>query len=202
MYVPFLLHLKYKGENISMTDKQKQLVEDNMRLVYYLFNKLRKTEFVKINQEDLISEGMIGLIKAAKSFKDDYGTKFATFASRCINNQFLMFIRRNKKLENNISIYTVVKNDSNGNQQLLLETLSDNNSIIDSFIERDMIEKNIASTVKLLKPRDRKIIKLLEKNCNQREISKKLNISQSYVSRLVGIIRKKYKVVKGKSDVA
>ena len=93
-----------------------KLVTDNLRLVYHLFNKLKQTAIVADNKEDIISEGTVGLVKAANTYDPTKGVRFSTYASRCINNEMLMYIRRiNKRTANEVSLYKVVARDEEGN---------------------------------------------------------------------------------------
>ncbi len=133
-----------------MTEAQQPLVTDNMRLVYYLANKLGETGFVKNNFEDLISEGMVGLVKAAKAFDPSKGVKFATFASRCVTNEMLMYIRRNKKHEENVLLSAAIGRDSEGNELLLSDILADERSVFDAMESAD----ELRSLEKCLKSRE------------------------------------------------
>lgn len=176
-----------------MTEVQKTLIESNLKLVYHMAWKLERTDFVSRNMDDLTQEGMIGLLKAANAFDPGKGIKFATFASRCIHNAMLMFIRRNKKHESNISLYSVIGNDTEGRELLLLDTIVGVENEIDR-IERaacansDLHELNTRMTI-----RERKIIGFIRHEMTQRAMAAELGLSQSYISRLIKIIRGKYK---------
>jgi len=178
-----------------MTEMETQLVADNIRLVYYLAQKLGATEFVKQNKDDLASEGMVGLVKAARAFDPAKGIKFATFASRCINNEMLMFMRRNKKHEGDISLYAAVCGDAEGNELLLLDTLcADESNIERAERVADAVSDLRDLTVRLT-GREKRILGYINAEMTQNIMAAELGISQSYVSRLVKKIRAKYKRV-------
>lgn len=163
-----------------------KLVEHNLRLVVYIAKKFENTG---INIEDLVSIGTIGLIKAINTFKLDKNIKLATYASRCIENEILMYIRKISNTRIEISIDEPLNVDWDGNELLLSDVLgSEENSVsyeIEQYEERMIIRKAVAA----LDPREREIIEmrygLYGKNeLTQKEVAEKLGISQSYISRL------------------
>lgn len=164
------------------------LIERNLRLVVYIAKKFENTG---IGIEDLISIGTIGLMKAIKSFKPDKQIKLATYASRCIENEILMFIRKNQNSRNEMSIDEPLSVDWDGNELLLADLLgTENDFVYNSFVEKE--ERVIVrKALRTLDPRDREIIVLRfgladpsGKEKTQKEVADILGISQSYISRL------------------
>ena len=163
------------------------LIERNLRLVVYIARRFDNTG---VNVEDLISIGTIGLIKAVETFRMDKGIKLATYSSRCIENEILMYIRKHagaSRIE--VSIDEPLNTDWDGNELLLSDILgSDDNDIsfeIEQFEERMAVRRAVAS----LEDREREIIELRygmggKKEMTQKEVADKLGISQSYISRL------------------
>jgi RNA polymerase sporulation-specific sigma factor len=162
------------------------LIERNLRLVVYI---ARKFENTGVGVEDLVSIGTIGLIKAINTFDPSKKIKLATYASRCIENEILMYLRRNNKIKTEISIDEPLNIDWDGNELLLSDILGTENDIIHRSIE-DEVEKELLKTaMKKLSIREKKIMELrfglsngVEKT--QKEVADMLGISQSYISRL------------------
>ena len=173
------------------------LIEHNLRLVVYI---ARKFESAGINVEDLISIGTIGLIKAVNTFKIEKNIKLATYASRCIENEILMYLRRNNKTRLEVSIDEPLNVDWDGNELLLSDILGTDEDVIYHDIE-DEIEKSLLSNaISRLNPRERKIVELRYGLTNedgeemtQKEVADLLGISQSYISRLEKKIMKRLK---------
>ena len=170
---------------LSLEGRDK-LVEHNLRLVVYIAKKFENTG---INIEDLVSIGTIGLIKAINTFKLDKNIKLATYASRCIENEILMYIRKISNTRVEVSIDEPLNVDWDGNELLLSDVLgSDENSVsyeIEQYEERMIIRKAVAA----LDPREREIIEMRyglfgKEELTQKEVAEKLGISQSYISRL------------------
>jgi len=163
------------------------LIERNLRLVVYI---ARKFENTGINIEDLISIGTIGLIKAINTFKPEKNIKLATYASRCIENEILMFLRRGAKIKTEVSIDEPLNVDWEGNELLLSDILGTDNDIIYRNIEDEVDKMLLNKALEKLNKREEKIIKLrfgMTENGEERtqkEVADLLGISQSYISRL------------------
>ncbi len=164
-----------------------KLIERNLRLVVYI---ARKFENTGINVEDLISIGSIGLIKAINTFKADKNIKLATYATRCIENEILMYLRRTTKIKTEISIDEPLNVDWEGNELLLSDILGTDVDITYKNIEEEVDREMLKNAIKTLDDRERVIIELrygiftdgIEKT--QKEVADILGISQSYISRL------------------
>jgi len=177
------LLLKVKDGDIEARDK---LIIHNLRLVVYIAKKFEST---KINIEDLISIGSMGLIKAVQTFKIEKNIKLATYASRCIENEILMHLRKTIKIRQEVSLDEVLNIDSEGNEMVLADILGavDEESIEQMTKEED--QKNIYKALYTLNDREREIIEMRfglfdREVMTQREVAKLLGISQSYISRL------------------
>ena len=163
------------------------LIERNLRLVVYI---ARKFENTGINVEDLISIGTIGLIKAINTFKIDKNIKLATYASRCIENEILMYLRRNSKVKAEVSIDEPLNVDWEGNELLLSDILGTENDIIYKSLEEEVDRDLLKKAIEKLSGREKRIVKLrfgIENNGEektQKEVADILGISQSYISRL------------------
>ncbi len=164
-----------------------KLIERNLRLVVYI---ARKFENTGVNVEDLISIGSIGLIKAINTFRCDKNIKLATYATRCIENEILMYLRRNTKTKTEISIDEPLNVDWEGNELLLSDILGTDVDIIYKNLEEEVDRELLKKAIKRLDKRERIIIELrygifsdgIEKT--QKEVADMLGISQSYISRL------------------
>ena len=165
---------------------RQRIIEHNLRLVVYIAKRFENTG---AGLEDLVSIGTIGLIKAINTYQADKNIKLATYASRCIENEILMYIRKHSGVRAEISIDEPLNTDWDGNELLLSDILgSDENSIsfeIEQMEERVAIRRAVAS----LDPREREIIELRYgmrggRELTQKEVADKLGISQSYISRL------------------
>ncbi|MEG1886632.1 MAG: RNA polymerase sporulation sigma factor SigK [Oscillospiraceae bacterium] len=165
---------------------RKKLIEHNLRLVAHIVKKYYNTT---VEQDDLISIGTIGLIKAVSSFNSSKGIRLATYAARCIENEVLMYFRNLKKSSQDVFISDPIETDKEGNSLTLLDVISDNRSIeddIDLKIRLEKLKKYIAAT---LNERERIIVELRygiggSKELTQREVATMLDISRSYVSRI------------------
>lgn len=166
---------------------KKVLIERNLRLVVYI---ARKFENTGIGVEDLISIGTIGLIKAINTFNPDKNIKLATYASRCIENEILMYLRRNNRVRNEISIDEPLNIDWDGNELLLSDILGTDNDIIYRSIEDEVDRELLAMAMEKLSVREKKIMELRfglsesGEEKTQKEVADMLGISQSYISRL------------------
>ncbi|NLZ34596.1 RNA polymerase sporulation sigma factor SigE [Clostridium isatidis] len=162
------------------------LIERNLRLVVYI---ARKFENTGIGVEDLISVGTIGLIKAVNTFNPDKKIKLATYASRCIENEILMYLRRNSKIKAEISFYEPLNIDWDGNELLLSDILGTDNDIVYNLIEDEVDKELLFLALKNLNDREKEIVKLRfglngTREKTQKEVADMLGISQSYISRL------------------
>ena len=164
-----------------------ELTLRNMRLVAHVAKKYQNAEE---DMEDLISIGTIGLIKAIATYKEDYGSRLATYAARCIDNELLMHFRAKKKTSKEVSLYEPIGTDKEGNQiQLLDVVLSDEVDVVEDMERRQQIGKVLYLVRKVLSDREQFIIVnryglFGSKPMTQREISTNLGISRSYVSRI------------------
>ncbi len=177
--------LLYRLGNGDMSVKS-QLIEHNLRLVVYI---ARKFENTGIYIEDLISIGTIGLIKAINTFKPSKNIKLATYASRCIENEILMYLRKNSNMRSEVSIDEPLNVDWDGNELLLSDILGTDNDVICRNIENEVDKSLLKSALKKLNVRERQIMEMRfglgNKNTKtQKEVADLLGISQSYISRL------------------
>ena len=163
------------------------LIERNLRLVVYI---ARKFENTGINVEDLISIGTIGLIKAINTFRTDKKIKLATYASRCIENEILMYLRRNTRTKSEISIDEPLNIDWEGNELLLSDILGTEVNIISRELEDEVDKELLNTALGKLSTREKKIVELRfglyagGEEKTQKEVADLLGISQSYISRL------------------
>ncbi|OPJ59093.1 RNA polymerase sporulation sigma factor SigE [Clostridium oryzae] len=178
------------NENVRST-----LIERNLRLVVYI---ARKFENTGVGVEDLVSVGTIGLIKAVNTFDPEKKIKLATYASRCIENEILMYLRRNSKVKAEISFYEPLNIDWDGNELLLSDILGTDNDIVYNYIEDEIDKHLLILAMKKLNDREKEIVNLrfgLNGNGEktQKEVADLLGISQSYISRLEKRIIKRLK---------
>jgi len=162
------------------------LIKHNLRLVVYI---AKKFEGCGTGIEDLISIGTIGLIKAINTYKTDRGIKLATYASRCIENEILMYIRKNASHKGDLSIDEPLNIDWDGNELLLSDILESGDGPVGQELERNEDERTVREAVASLEPREREIIELRYglrggRELTQKEVADILGISQSYISRL------------------
>ncbi len=162
------------------------LIEHNLRLVVFLAKKYENT---KVDLEDLVSIGTIGLIKGINTFRKGKNIKLATYASRCIDNEILMFLRKNKKTKQEISIDASLSLDADGNELHLEDILGTDADIVTKELEDETEKKIMMNEVLHLPPRDRDIIILRygllgKEEKTQKEVAELLGISQSYISRI------------------
>jgi len=162
------------------------LIVHNLRLVVYIAKKFESTG---IGIEDLISIGTIGLIKAVNTFSPDKNIKLATYASRCIENEILMFLRKSNQYKYEVSIDEPLNIDWDGNELLLSDVLGTDNDIVNVNIENEVERNLLLTAIKRLNPRERQIMEMRfglgnGKELTQKEVADKIGISQSYISRL------------------
>jgi len=177
-----LLTLLPKGDRAARSI----LIERNLRLVVYI---ARKFENTGINIEDLISIGTIGLIKAVNTFNPEKKIKLATYASRCIENEILMYLRRNNKLKAEVSFDEPLNIDWDGNELLLSDVLGTEDDIITKNLESDVDKSLLRSALSKLNDREKQIMELRfglvgDEEKTQKDVADMLGISQPYISRL------------------
>ena len=166
---------------------KKTLIEHNLRLVVYIAKKFDNTG---VGVEDLISIGTIGLIKAINTFKTDKNIKLATYASRCIENEILMHLRRSSRTKIEVSIDEPLNVDWDGNELLLSDILGTDDDVIYKDIEEEVDKNLLEQALDILSERERTIIELRfgigrnDEEMTQKEVADLLGISQSYISRL------------------
>ncbi len=168
-------------------EAKKILVERNMRLVAHISKKYQNSDE---EMEDLISIGTIGLIKAVSTFQEDHGSKLATYAARCIENELLMYFRSKKKSSREVSLYEPIGTDKEGNQIQLMDIVEvDEKDVVEQLELRRQILKLYELIPDVLDEREKEILLFRyglwnRKPITQREIAERLNISRSYVSRI------------------
>lgn len=163
-----------------------QLIEHNLRLVIYI---AKKYEMTGIEFEDLVSNGSVGLIKAVKTFHSDKNIKLATYASRCIENEILMQLRKSTKMKKEVSLEQPLSQDKEGNILSLADTLANEEEEIDQSLVLNDEKKAIWNVMNTLGDREREIMLLRyglegQDELTQKEIADKMGISQSYISRI------------------
>ena len=175
------------------------LIEHNLRLVVYI---AKKFESAGVNVEDLISIGTIGLIKAVNTFKIEKNIKLATYASRCIENEILMYLRRSNRTKGEVSLDEPLNVDWDGNELLLSDILGTENDEVYGHIEEEVNRKLLGYAMKQLSGREREIVEMRfglvgGRELTQKEVADVMGISQSYISRLekkiIGRLRKEIK---------
>lgn len=180
-----------KGDNSA----REKLIVHNLRLVVYI---AKKFETPSANSEDLISIGTIGLIKAVKTFSPERNIKLATYASRCIENEILMYLRKSSQLKNEISIDEPLNTDWDGNELLLCDVLGSEPDTVNTNIENEIDRYLVLDAVSKLNDRESLIMELRfglngKKEHTQKQVADELGISQSYISRLEKKIIKQLK---------
>lgn len=163
-----------------------ELIEHNLRLVIYIARRFDNTG---VDLDDLVSVGTIGLIKAVNTFNCDKKIKLATYASRCIENEILMHLRRISKIKSEVSIDEPLNVDYEGNELLLSDILGTDEDVVYKDIESEVEKKLLEMALEKLSPRERKIMGMRfgldnEEEMTQKEVADSLGISQSYISRL------------------
>ena len=177
------------------------LIEHNLRLVVYISKKFENCD---TGLEDLISIGTIGLIKAVNTFRSDKNIKLATYASRCIENEILMYIRKTSQRRGDVSIDEPLNVDWDGNELLLSDVLGGDTDSVSRRMEQKEDETVILRALEDLDDRERKIVEMRfgmygSREYTQKEVAEKMGISQSYISRLEKkIIKKLHEMVKDK----
>lgn len=185
---------------VGDTSARDKLIEHNLRLVVFLAKKYENT---KVDLEDLVSIGTIGLIKGINTYNHTKNIKLATYASRCIDNEILMFLRKNKKRRGEVSLEDSLSYDSEGNELHLEDILGTDADIVTRGLEDELDRKNVLKEIERLNGRDKEIMTLRYGLANNRELTQKevaelLNISQSYISRIEKkVIRRLKGIVRG-----
>ena len=174
-----------------------KLIEHNLRLVVFLAKKYENTG---VDLEDLVSIGTIGLIKGINTYKLDKNIKLATYASRCIDNEILMFLRKNKRRKGEISFEDSLSYDQEGNELHLEDILGTEPDIVTKELESAVEKKLLYEEIKKLSPRDKQIMILRyglfnHEEMTQKDVASLLNISQSYISRIEKKVIRKLKAI-------
>ena len=187
-------------ERLPEESARQTLIERNLRLVVYIAKRFDNTG---INIEDLISIGTIGLIKAVNTFRADKNIKLATYASRCIENEILMYLRKNSNTRVEVSFDEPLNTDWDGKELLLSDVMGTEEDVVMQPLEADVDRQLLHSAVAKLSPREQDIISLRfglggRKELTQKEVADRLGISQSYISRLEKriILRLRREIVK------
>ena len=173
-------------ERLEDEDARKALIEHNLRLVVYI---ARRFENTGVGIEDLISIGTIGLIKAVGTYRTDKNIKLATYASRCIENEILMYLRKNAGRKGEVSFDEPLNTDWDGNELLLSDVLGTDADTVMRPIEEDVDRSLLSAAIASLSPREKQIITMRfglggTREQTQKEVADQLGISQSYISRL------------------
>lgn len=173
------------------------LIEHNLRLVVFLAKKYENTTY---DIEDLVSIGSIGLIKGINTYKIDKNIKLATYASRCISNEILMFLRKNKRKRSEVSLEDALNYDAEGNELHLEDILGTDENLVPNEYEKQVDKEVLAKEIEGLPDRDKEIMTLRyglnnTKEYTQKEVAVMLGISQSYISRIEKKVIRKLKQV-------
>ncbi len=191
--LPLPLSAEEESEMIAKLERGEEaeavktkLIEHNLRLVVYISRKFENTG---VDADDLISIGTIGLIKAVGSFRSDKNIKLATYASRCIENEILMYLRRTVRLKSEVSFDEPLNTDFEGNELLLSDILGTDCETVYGGVESNVEKELLRDALKKLPEREQKIISLRfglggEEELTQKDVADRLGISQSYISRL------------------
>ena len=180
------LSVMFDGESKQREKAKAELIQRNLRLVVYIAKKFDNTG---VDNDDLISIGTIGLIKAINSFRTDKNIKLATYASRCIENEILMYLRRSARLKSEVSFDEPLNTDFEGNELLLSDVLGTSADSVYGDIESTAEKEQLKEALKKLSERERKIMFLRfglggGEEMTQKDVADMLGISQSYISRL------------------
>lgn len=176
-------------------EARNMLIEHNLRLVVYVAKRYETDTF---NLEDLVSIGTLGLIKAINTFKQDKNIKLATYASRCIENEILMYLRKKSRMRIEVSLDEPLSQDDEGNELLLGDVLSNDVYEVNDNLLKQERQERLLESLSILKDREKEILELRfglngKEEYTQKEVADMLGISQSYISRLEKKILKKLK---------
>ena len=179
--------------NISSPEARDMLIEHNLRLVAYIAKRFENTG---ANIEELISIGTVGLMKAVSTFNSEKNIKLATYASRCIENEILMYVRKTASQKREISIDEPLSVDWDGNELLLSDILGSDNDVVSKAMEEDEERRILREAIDTLSGREKVIVEMRyglkgENELTQKEVADALGISQSYISRLEKKIMKR-----------
>ena len=181
----------------GISSARDKLIEHNLRLVVFLAKKYENTG---VDLEDLVSIGTIGLIKGINTYKLDKNIKLATYASRCIDNEILMFLRKNKRRKGEVSFEDSLSFDSEGNELHLEDILGTEPDVVTKELEDEVERGLLYQEIKKLSPRDKQIMILRyglfdHEEMTQKDVASLLNISQSYISRIEKKVIKRLKMI-------
>ena len=187
--------IKYVASNT--VEAKHKLIEHNLRLVVFLAKKYENTG---VDLEDLVSIGYIGLIKAINTYNLDKNIKLATYASRCIDNEILMFLRKNKKRRGELSLEDSLSYDAEGNELHLEDVLGTEDNIVTRGLEEETEKRLLYEEINKLSKRDKEIMTLRyglnnTKEMTQKDVAEYLGISQSYISRIEKKVINRLKVI-------
>ena len=197
---PLTKEEEVKYVTLSMDGDKKarsKLIEHNLRLVVFLAKKYENTG---VDLEDLVSIGSVGLIKGVNTYKLDKNIKLATYASRCIDNEILMFLRKNKRRKGEISFEDNLSYDSEGNELHLEDILGTDSDVVTKGLEQEIEKKLLYEEIEKLNDRDKKIMVLRyglynSEEMTQKDVAELLGISQSYISRIEKKVIRKLKLL-------
>ena len=183
---PLTKEEEIKYVSLNTEEAKHKLIEHNLRLVVFLAKKYENTG---VDLEDLVSIGSIGLIKAINTYNLDKNIKLATYASRCIDNEILMFLRKNKKRRGELSLEDSLSYDAEGNELHLEDVLGTEENIVTRGIEEETEKRLLYEEINKLSKRDKEIMTLRyglnnTKEMTQKDVAEYLGISQSYISRI------------------
>ena len=186
-----------KKAKLGDQEARNKLIEHNLRLVVFLAKKYENTTY---DIEDLVSIGSIGLIKGINTYKIDKNIKLATYASRCISNEILMFLRKNKRKRAEVSLEDALNYDAEGNELHLEDILGTDENLVPNEYEKQVDKEVLAKEIEGLPDRDKEIMTLRyglnnTKEYTQKEVAVMLGISQSYISRIEKKVIRKLKQV-------
>jgi RNA polymerase sporulation-specific sigma factor len=189
----YYLELKEKGDDAA----KNKLIEHNLRLVVFLSKKYENTN---VDLEDLVSIGTIGLIKAINTYKMDKNIKLATYASRCIDNEILMYLRKNKRRKGEVSFEESLSFDVDGNELHLEDVLGTDPDIVTRDLEFEVERQMLINEIEKLDERDKRIMVLRyglegQEEMTQKDVAEMLGISQSYISRIEKKVIRRLKIV-------
>ena len=189
-----------KYVELSMNDDKyarNKLIEHNLRLVVFLAKKYENTN---TDLEDLVSIGTIGLIKAVNTYRLDKNIKLATYASRCIDNEILMYLRKTKRKRTEVSFEDSLSYDADGNELHLEDVLGTESDIVTKGLDEELDKNMMLEEIEKLNQRDKEIIELRyglngKQEMTQKEVANILGISQSYISRIEKKVIRKLKII-------